>query len=240
MVLLSFPFVPFALALGLLAALLVLELGALLVGGSIFGAGEGGIEADAGALAGSFDLDPGEVPDLAALTEASAALNDPGEGPGAGPVGGLGGFLGLGHTPFMIWFAALLLGFGVSGLALQSLVAALFGAPLPGPMAAGMALPAGLAFARFFGRFFARLLPTIETSATSTQFLGGLRGVVSQGTARAGVPAEVRLRDRHGNIHYPRCEPFSDEDVIPEGTEVLTVRERLGEGRWALRILAIA
>lgn len=49
--------------------------------------------------------------------------------------------------------------------------------------------------------------------------MGGLRGTVTQGTARAGSAAEVRLRDRHGNLHFMRCEPFHDADIIPEGAE---------------------
>jgi hypothetical protein len=58
----------------------------------------------------------------------------------------------------------------------------------------------------------------------------------------------VRLRDRHDNIHHIRCEPLRDEDVIPEGTEVLTLRRRVpgaerlradGADDWILVILPI-
>jgi hypothetical protein len=66
-----------------------------------------------------------------------------------------------------------------------------------------------------------------------------LRGTVTQGTARRGSPAEVRLRDRHGNTHYQRCEPWHEADVIPEGTEVVTLRMRRPDGGWSLRILPI-
>jgi hypothetical protein len=239
--LLALPFVPFTLALALLLAFLVLELLALLLGGSLLGAGDSDFEIDPAyeALAGSFDLETGAAPDLDAMASASEAMQEMSASPAGVPAGGLSGLLGLGHTTFMIWFASLLLGFGLGGFILQSAATALSGAALPVVLAAGAALFAGLAFARAFARRFARLLPQVETTATSAQFMGGLRGVVSQGIARAGSPAEVRLRDRHGNIHYVRCEPFLAEEVIAEGTSVLTVRRRLGPGSWGLCILAL-
>lgn len=238
-ILLSGPYVPFALSLGLLLALLAVEMVALLLGGSLLGSGDAGVDVspEVAALEASFDLAPDAVPDLDQLLAASAALQDMSAAPQAAAAGP--GLLGLGHSPFMVWLAAALLGFGVTGIAVQSLTGGMLGAPLPVlPVAMGAGL-AGLGFARQFARAFGRMLPGLETSATSAQFMGGLRGVVSQGTARAGMPAEVRLRDRHGNIHYLRCEPFSDRDVIPEGTEVLTLRERLGPDRWGLRILPL-
>ena len=235
--LLSTPYVPFALALGLLLALLALELVALVLGGSLLGGGE--VDApDVSGLEAQFDLAPGAEPDVGALLEASSALETAEQDLPDGSAG-WAGLIGLGHTPFMIWLASLLMGFGLSGLALQSLAQSLLGAPF----GLGLALPLagfiGLTFARSFARFFGNLLPQIETSATSAQFMGGLRGIVTQGTARHGQPAEVRLRDRHGNTHYMRCEPFRDSDVIPEGTEVLTLRERLAKGGWGLRILPL-
>jgi hypothetical protein len=131
------------------------------------------------------------------------------------------------------------MGFGLSGLILQSVVQNILGAPLGTTLAVLIAAVIGLGFARTFARFFGNLLPQIETTATSAQFMGGLRGIVTQGTARNGQPAEVRLRDRHGNTHYLRCEPFRESDVIREGTEVLTLRERLAKGGWGLRILPL-
>lgn len=241
MSLLSVPFVPFSLALALLLAFLVLELVALLLGGSLFGAGDSDFDVDPAfaALADNFDLETGAAPDLDAMVSASEAMQDMSAAPAEVAAGGLAGLLGLGHTTFMIWFASLLLGFGLGGFILQSAATALSGVALPVLPAAGVALLAGLAFARAFARRFARLLPSVETTATSAQFMGGLRGVVSQGIARAGSPAEVRLRDRHGNTHYIRCEPFLADEVIAEGTSVLTVRRRLGPGSWGLCILAL-
>lgn len=236
---LTVPYLPFSLACGLLVALLLVELAALVLGGSIFTGDAGGpdLDPDLAALQADFDLDADVSPDIDALLAASDRMEALAAAPEAGP-GGLAGLLGLGHSPFMIWLAAALTGFGLSGLALQTASHGL-GGPLPVWLAVLIAAPLGLAFAGRVARAIARLLPRVETTATSAQFMGGLRGVVTQGTARAGSAAEVRLRDRHGNLHYFRCEPFRDADVIPEGTEVLTLRERHAKGTWRLRILPI-
>lgn len=229
------PYLPFALALGLLGGLLAVELVALALGGSLM-AGEGADAPgpDTATLEAQFDLAPGAEPDVTALAAAADSLQA--EVPGTG--GGALALLGLGRVPFAIWLAAMLTGFGVTGLAVQSVASATFGGPLGAAIAILPALAGAIGFARLFGRAIASLVPQVETTATSAQFMGGLRGIVSQGTARQGAPAEVRLRDRHGNTHYMRCEPFRDSDVIEQGTEVLTLRERTASG-WALRIVAL-
>jgi hypothetical protein len=113
------------------------------------------------------------------------------------------------------------------------------GPPLSPCVAVPIALFGALKFARGFSASFARLIPRYETTATKAQFMGGLRGVVSQGIARQGAAAEVRVRDRHGNLHHLRCEPFRATDIIPEGTEVLTLRTRLGPDHWGLRVVPV-
>ena len=232
---LSPEFVPFTFALGLMLAILALELVAVTLGLSLHGSGgELELGADMAALHANFDLSPDATPDIDHLLQISDSLDAPPE-PDAGPLA----VLGLGRVPLMIWLAAMLFSFGLGGYLLQG-VAAAVAAPLPALITVPVTLIGALSFSRVFSRTFARLIPSLETTATSTQFLGGLRGVVSQGTARAGSAAEVRLHDRHGNIHHLRCEPFHPTDIIPEGTDVLTLRERLGPNQWHLKILPIS
>lgn len=233
-VLLSSPFQAFTVALGLLAGLLAIELIALLLGASIMSDGAPDV---ADAVDATFDLPSGAEPDIPTLIAASEGVQVETLPPEAG--GGALALLGLGRVPVAIWFAAVLTGFGVSGIALQSVATALAGAPLPAVIAVVPAAIVGIGFARGFGRVLSRLLPRVETTATSAQFMGGLRGVVTQGTARQGVPAEVRVRDRHGNTHHIRCEPIRSEDVVPEGTEVLLLRQRTLSG-WSLKIVPLS
>ena len=238
-ILLSPEMFPFTLALGLLFALLLLEVLSGLLGGSLFGAG-GDADADFDLDAdfdADFDLDAdfdAEI-DAGAFSEVIEGIET--ELDGAEASSGPLSWLGMGKVPFMIWLAAFLLSFGLGGFTLQAVLNGTLGFSLPGGLAALGMVPVGLWFARQFAGFFARLLPKSESSALSANHLGRRRGVISQGTAARGKPAEVRVYDRHGNMHYLRAEPLRDDQEFPQGTEVLVLRKSLTEG---YRLVALA
>jgi hypothetical protein len=241
-------FVPFALALGLLFALLILEVIGLLLGMSLLGDTDLP-ELDLAAAETAFDIDPG----LDVEGQIEAALDrlgaiDLAQTPEPDASGTALDVPGRGKPPFVLRLAAFLLVFGISGILIQHLAGSMTGAPMAWWLAAPIAAIPALWLGNRISQVLASVLPQTETAATRLQFLGGLRGVVSQGTARRGSPAEVRLRDRHDNIHHIRCEPLRDEDVILEGTEVLTLRRRIpraerlradGVDDWMLVILPI-
>ncbi|PTX05261.1 OB-fold-containig protein [Pararhodobacter aggregans] len=224
-VLLSGAMAPFTAALGLLLGLLVLELVMGLMGGSLLGGGAEGLDApeidmpevDAPEIdAPELDLPEAELPEIDGFEPAAVE---------APAISGVASVLGLGRTPFMIWLASALLGFGAGGMALQSLAEGLTGSPLPAWLAAIPALLAGWGVARGFGGIFARLVPRDETQSVSETQLGRRRGIITQGTAARGRPAEVRVTDRHGNPHYLRAEPLEDAAQLAQGTEVLVLRD---------------
>jgi hypothetical protein len=231
-------FFPFTLALALLFGLLLLELVFAFLGGTLLGAGGDGLEGpdidldapDLGDLdidLDGLDIDPGDL-ELADLGDADVEAPD-----GAETAGGLAAWLGFGRMPALIWLASVLMAFGLSGLTLQIAAVNLFGAPAPWVLMAVPALAAAVWFARAFGALFARLLPKTETEALSERHLGRRMGVVTQGTAARGRPAEVRVTDRFGNMHYLRAEPLRDTAEIPQGTEVMVLRHRC-EGGYLL------
>ncbi|AZV80328.1 DUF1449 family protein [Parasedimentitalea marina] len=218
-------FAPFSFALALLFGLMGLELVALLLGGSFMTG-----DSDAG-------LDIGDAPDLGDFNlnlDAEGALVDPADlelaefdaETGVEVSGGLASWLGLGKMPTLIWLAALLMGFGLSGLGLQIALQELFGLTAPALLAAVPAGAFGLWFARGFGGVFARLLPQTETEVSSMDQLGRRRGIITQGTAARGRPAEVRVIDRFGNAHHLRAEPLRDDETLTQGTEVMVLRDR--------------
>ena len=217
-------FAPFTMALALLFGLLGLELIALVLGGSLL-AGDGEIDLDVVDAPdldiGDFDLDIDADIDLSDLELADVEVDAPGAAP-AGPLA----WLGLGKVPFLIWLVVVLAGFGLSGMGLQLTLRDLLGFDLPSWIAAIPAGLFGLWFARGFGSVFARLLPKTETEAMSERMLARRRGVISQGTASRGRPAEVRVMDRFGNTHHLRAEPLQDKDTLEQGTEVLVLRDR--------------
>jgi hypothetical protein len=138
--------------------------------------------------------------------------------------------------PALNRLGTVLAGFGLLGVSIQSVVSGLFSAPFPAWITALPAAFGSLWFARRFGVIFARLLPKDETQSVSERHLGRRKGVVSQGTAARGRPAEVRVTDRFGNTHYLRAEPLRDDVAIPQGTEVIVLRQRYDEG---YRIVAL-
>lgn len=233
--LLSDPFVPFTMALALLFGLLALEILLSLLGATLLGLGPDAdvdLDIDAPDL-GELDIDFGDAdiadfdladPDLDVDVDADmeTGIDTASAGPAA--------WLGIGKMPVLIWVAAVLMIFGLVGLTLQQLLIAVIGIPLPAIL---VALPSGIAalwFARQFGASFASILPKTETTAMSARHLGRRSGTVTQGTAKRGSPAEVRIIDRHGNIHHLRAEPLKDEDEITAGTEVLVLRHKLNQG----------
>ena len=87
---------------------------------------------------------------------------------------------------------------------------------------------------RVGGALVARIMPKDESSAVSEDSLVGRAGVVIVGTARLGEPAQVRLRDTHGQTHYVMAEPDSQDETFPSGTAVLLVM-RIGARYRAIR-----
>jgi len=201
---------PFSIALGVVLGLLALELVAALVGGSlIMGGSDTEVDVDLDA-----DVEADFEAHMDAADGASGALS----------------WLGLGQVPMMIWLAVFLTLFGLGGLILQSVLRQMVGFELQAGLASLAAAVPALGITGRVARGFAALIPKFESSAMSENHLGRTRGIISQGTAARGRPAEVRVIDRHGNTHYLRAEPLRDDAQFAQGTEVLVLRKSLHEG----------
>ena len=231
-------FFPFTVSIGLFFGLLTLELVFLMLGGSLMG--DGG-DADVSAPdAADADLDFDVDADLADLdTDFDALETDLAETELEATAGSFSvlAWLGLGNLPAAIWLASMFLSFGVIGVGVQMTLSETLGLTLNAALAAVPAFFGARWFTRTFGTLFARAIPKVETESVSERHLGRRKGVVSQGTAARGRPAEVRVTDRHGNTQYLRAEPFRDDEVIEPGTEVIVMRHRR-EGGY--RIVSLA
>lgn len=136
------------------------------------------------------------------------------------------GWLHVGKVPLLVLFILFLLGFAVSGYAIQMFSDALFGHYLPAVVAAAPAAFVGVTSVRLLGGILARIIPKDETTAVSELSLIGRAGVVVTGTARQGMAAEVKVRDQHGNQHYLMVEPDEAGVEFEQGTEVLIVKKQ--------------
>ena len=217
----------FAVSLAVVAGLFVLEILSAVMGGTILGVGSDGPDVDLD-LDADFDFSA-EVADGVDIADgmnvgADEAVFDLETGEAGSS--GIFTWIGARDVPFLIWLVSFLTMFGLFGLILQSGVMALFGGPMPGLLACLIASVPALGVTRVIANWVALIMPKTETTAMQARHLGGSRGTVTQGTAARGKPAEVKIKDRHGNIHYMRVEPLRDDETFSQGTDVILIRKR--------------
>ena len=137
------------------------------------------------------------------------------------------GWLRIGQVPALMLLVVFLTAFGLIGLALQALSNAVVGTTLPGGAASIPALVLALPVVNIVGGVMGRVLLRDETDAVSEDSLVGRIATVLRGRATVGGPAEAKVRDRLGNMHYVLVEPDEDRTVFEAGTSVLLI-ERNG------------
>ena len=133
-------------------------------------------------------------------------------------------WLGVGQLPLLMLIVVFLADFGLIGLIGQQAALNLTGALLPGwiaiPAAGAAALPATGLLARLLGR----IIPRDETTAIGIDQLVGLHAEIVVGRAAQGSPAQAKVRDFHGQVHYVMAEPDLPGVSFAEGDEILLVR----------------
>ncbi|MFY0681542.1 MAG: YqiJ family protein [Thalassovita sp.] len=209
---------PFSVALAVVTGLFVIEICSLFLGSSVLGIGSDGpdIEVDA-----DFDLTGGADPVIDLDVDAAGPpLHTPSS------LGDLLTWTRINQVPFLIWLVSFLTSFGLVGIVLQSSAEALLTRPLPASIAVALAFMPALAITRVIANWVSLLMPQTETSALRVRSLGGHRGVITQGTAARGTPAEAKIKDRHGNTHYLRVEPLEDGAKFAPGSDVTLIRKR--------------
>ena len=189
---------PFSLALAMMLVLTVLE-----ILGYLFGLSA------SGALDGLFEFDSGDA-DASELVTASLADR-------------FLGWLHFGKVPVLILIAVFLVSFGFLGLLLQGVLSVISGFMLPWYLATAVVLPLSLPGVRIFGGALAKVLPRDETQVVSQASMIGRVATIVLGTARQGSPAQARVRDQHGQMHYVMLEPDDAADAFGAGDSVLLI-----------------
>ncbi|MCA3176687.1 MAG: YqiJ family protein [Burkholderiales bacterium] len=136
------------------------------------------------------------------------------------------GWLHLGKVPFLILLGIFLATFSMSGYAVQAFCQALLGYLFPAWIAVIPAILVGVASVSGLGGLLARVMPSDESTAISEMSLVGRAGIIVQGVARAGVAAQLKLRDIHGRTHYVLVEPDLSDEIFEEGAAVLLVKKK--------------
>lgn len=135
------------------------------------------------------------------------------------------GWLRIGQVPALILLIILLTSFGLIGLGIQSFSHGAVGLLLPGWVASIPALFMSLPVVRVLGGGLAKIMPKDETDAVSEASFVGRVAVITLGSARHGSPAEARLKDEHGQVHYVMVEPDSVNEEFEQGSSVLLVKQ---------------
>lgn len=178
----------------------------------------GGLEALA--LLGGFDM----------LGWADGALSHDLDGADAGL-----GWLHVGKVPLLVLLLILLTAFAGLGYLGLGLMRGLLGVFPPVWLSAPAALLGALPVVRVCGSAVGRLVPRDESSAVSLDTLVGRVATVVNGTARAGYPAQARVRNEAGQSFYVHVEPDAPDLTLASGQSVLLVKQISGA-----RFLAIA
>lgn len=131
------------------------------------------------------------------------------------------GWLRIGEVPLLMLLVVFLLSFGLLGLLLQGAVQNTLGFLVPAWLAVPTVFMLSLPLVRLGGGVLQAIMPRDETSAVSEDSLLGRIAVITLGNARAGYPAEAKVRDQHGYSHYIQLEPDGPDDEFVQGDEVL-------------------
>jgi hypothetical protein len=208
----SAPFLPFSIAGGVMLGLLALEI--------VFAVAGKPLSALIDHIAGH----DAHAPELAHADHADVPVHGK-DAPVPGKLAEALAWLNAGRVPGLILLILALAWFAAGGFALQGILATLV-TPLPGWIASLAALAIAVPPLRLSSRAIAHVIPRDESYAASHGDLVGMTGTVVLGPVRKGVVAKARFRDQHGNVHFPRIEPFRDDEVIEQGTPILAVEAR--------------
>ncbi len=197
---------PYAIALGLLCALVTLEILSAILGAGL----SDSIEA----------LIPDGLLDAALEIEVHPS-----------PVSKLLGWLYVGRVPVLMILMCFLAAFGLIGWLGISVIGAASGVVLPPLLSAPATMFLALPATRQCARGLAAILPQDETTAVRVESFVGATARITLGCARADIAAEAQVIDEHGTQHYVRIVPDISGQTLEQGTVVLLVKH-LGESRF--------
>lgn len=129
------------------------------------------------------------------------------------------------NVPMLILVIVFLAAFSITGFVGQSALVRFFDIILPGWAAIIGAIAIGFPFYKWFSGILGEKVFKEETSALSERTFIGQIAEINTGTARIGLPAEAKLRDHFGQLHYFLVEPENEGETFEQGTEVQLIRK---------------
>ena len=134
-------------------------------------------------------------------------------------------WLNINKVPFLVYLIVLMTFFGLSGLIINGLSASILNTTVPSLVSVLLAFTIGLFITAKTVRLISNLLPSVESSAlTSDDFLGSV-AEITIGKASRGNPAEAKFTDHYSQPHFVLVEPFEDHELFSQGERVILVQK---------------
>jgi hypothetical protein len=201
---------PFAIALGILGGLLLVEVLTLLIGMPL--------SAKLDALL-HLDL---HAPDLHGPHAGLDVTHE------AGMFGTALDWLNAGRIPLLVLLMTMLAAFGSLGYLIEGVSHSTIGR-VPTVLAAILAFLATIPITRQLSLLVAKVVPRDETYVVDAASLVGRTGVIVTGPLAIDTIARVKVKDAHGNLHFPWVRTNDPALHLEDGGHVLLVEQRGGE-----------
>ena len=137
-------------------------------------------------------------------------------------------WLYLGRVPLFVWLIIFLTIYALTGFILQSIfhpfTADFFSAWIIAPACLFISMPV----VRYSTMIMAKILPQDETTAIYSKELIGRTAVIILGEAKINSPAEAKVKDQFGQMHYVLVEPEQNEIFHQGQSVVLTQKTKIG------------
>jgi len=131
------------------------------------------------------------------------------------------GWIRLKQVPILMLLVIFLTSFGLIGLLMQAILLNFIGILWFQYLVAIPVFIFSIISLRIFGGLIAKLLPKDETSSISNNDLIGHIAIITLGKAIKGSPAEAKVKDQSGQVHYFMVEPENENDIFMQGEKVL-------------------
>lgn len=133
-------------------------------------------------------------------------------------------WLYVGRIPLLMLIVLFLTIFGLLGFVLQTSLFRIIGFYLPVTLAVIMTWLLSLPLLRWSAMLLYKILPKDETTAINQSELVGRIGTVVIGKATKDTPAQIKVKDTHGQMHYVMA--YADDDDLTQGETVLLVAQK--------------
>lgn len=133
-----------------------------------------------------------------------------------------------GRVPLFVWLIIFLTVYSLTGFIIQGIMlhytSMTFNPWLISPACLFLCMP----LVRVATQFITKILPQDETTAIYSDELIGRTAIIVLGHAKINSPAQAKVYDQHGQMHYVMVEPELDETFEQGQSVVLTQKTKIG------------